>query len=504
MWFTGRPLAQGGSSNDGYITGNQYVDKFNKYLGGNAGANPVQAINSAAGIAKPTGGPALAFDDEEGGTPAASTAPTGSGTLSFGGNNDGSGKKDNRFGLGDLFGASDETKDKMHGIGARLVRAAAALSAGVNPAQAAQFNTLGKSLEDQNKTDYQYTMGPNGQLVKINKDTGEVNFATLPGGGKGSFGIVMGKDSVGNPTPIGKINHSTGEYSPYGAGGAQATTSPYGENVTPENPYGLPADIESLKDKGPAGNALYNQLQGIKAGNIQYPTGSRVNKQMEMLRNAASTYFPDLNQNDFAARKRYQEDNNKQTPGSIGGNKIALNHSYNVLSQISDKMVALDNSDSAYVPAGMQGTYNNIRNQSNAKHPAANSLDTQLGPALAGETGKLYYGQGAGGQAEREKISKGLTSYGTKSDQISGLETALTTLEAREADIDNQAKQAYGKDADKYAARSADGHRDIEKLKKNIGILKGELNKDGTPKSIPQTNTATPQLGGGWSYLGSK
>ena len=30
----------------------------------------------------------------------------------------------------------------MHGIGARLVRAAAALSAGVNPAQSAQFNAL--------------------------------------------------------------------------------------------------------------------------------------------------------------------------------------------------------------------------------------------------------------------------------------------------------------------------------------------------------------------------
>jgi hypothetical protein len=159
------------------------------------GSGGVAAINRAAG-----GGPQQAA----------------SGTLAFSGDSDGSGKQDNRFGLGDLFGASDETKAKMHGIGARLVRAAAALSAGVNPSQAAQFNTLGKSLEEQNKTDYQYMMGPNGQLIKINKDTGAVNFATLPGGGKGSFGIVMGKDAEGNPTPIGKINHSTGEYSPYG------------------------------------------------------------------------------------------------------------------------------------------------------------------------------------------------------------------------------------------------------------------------------------------------
>lgn len=33
VWFTGRPLAQGGRSSDGYITGNQYVDRFNKAMG---------------------------------------------------------------------------------------------------------------------------------------------------------------------------------------------------------------------------------------------------------------------------------------------------------------------------------------------------------------------------------------------------------------------------------------------------------------------------------------
>lgn len=485
-WFTGRPQAQGGGASDGNITGNQYVDKFNKYLG-----QPM----------------AFAGDDDGSAAPAAAARPTG-GALSFGGD-DGdnvASRSDNRLSIGSLFGASDATNAKLHGIGAQLTRAAAALSSGVNPAQSGQLNAAAKAAEDANQPNMQYVMGPNGQLIRINKDTGEASFATLPGGGKGNFGVVMGKDAQGNPVPVGKIDHNTGDYTPYNGGTAgQSQKSAYGEDVTQDNPYGLPGDIEGLKSAGAAGQSLYNQLQGIKSGNIQYPTGSRVNKQMEQLRNAAAYYFPDLNANDFAARKRYQEENVKQTPGSIGGNKIALNHSYNVLGQISDKMVALNNSDNGYIPAGIQGMYNSAKNQRPANHAAANSLDTQLMPALAGETGKLYYGQGAGGQAEREKISKGLTSYGTKQDQISGLETALNTLQAREDDIDNAARQAYGKDWEKYSARSDAGHKDIEKLKRNIGILKGELNKDGTPKSIPQA--AAPQqssLPQGWNYLGSK
>lgn len=47
IWFTGRPLAQGGRSSDGYITGNQYVDRFNKAMG-----TPSQAM----AFAGPDGG----------------------------------------------------------------------------------------------------------------------------------------------------------------------------------------------------------------------------------------------------------------------------------------------------------------------------------------------------------------------------------------------------------------------------------------------------------------
>lgn len=66
VWFTGKPLAQGGNRSDGYITGNQYVDKFNKAMGApssqpmsfagpdnGSSANPAVAAMSAALQGKP-------------------------------------------------------------------------------------------------------------------------------------------------------------------------------------------------------------------------------------------------------------------------------------------------------------------------------------------------------------------------------------------------------------------------------------------------------------------
>lgn len=38
VWFTGKPLAQGAGRSDGYINGQQYVDRFNKAMGGPGGS----------------------------------------------------------------------------------------------------------------------------------------------------------------------------------------------------------------------------------------------------------------------------------------------------------------------------------------------------------------------------------------------------------------------------------------------------------------------------------
>ena len=63
MWFSGRPMAQAGNSSDGYNTVPQYIQKFNKALGQDAGA--LSAIENAAptGNQMPPG--ALAFSGEQ-------------------------------------------------------------------------------------------------------------------------------------------------------------------------------------------------------------------------------------------------------------------------------------------------------------------------------------------------------------------------------------------------------------------------------------------------------
>jgi hypothetical protein len=332
MWFTGRPLAQGGKSSDGYITGNQYVDRFNRALGG-----PVDAINQQAGIQPQQPQQALGFSGD------AASGPT-SGTLKFA-DDGGSGKQDNRYGLGDLFGASDETKAKMHGIGARLVRAAAALSAGVNPGQAAQFNALGKSLEDQNKTDYQYQMGPNGQLIKINKDTGEVSFATLPGGGKGSFGVVMGKDpTTGAPMPIGKINHSTGEFTRYGGQQAQAQQGPQiggDPSLTGE---------DRLNSMSPQDQKDVQSIIEGRDPRVLSSMSLRNNPRLNALLESAKAVDPTLDLNKIKNRQVYWADQGKASPSSWGGIMRRSGIGLDQLDKSIDNMGKLGNTSSSFGP----------------------------------------------------------------------------------------------------------------------------------------------------------
>src|SRR4051812_12986198 len=48
VWFTGRPQAQGGSSSDGYINGNEYVSRFNKGVSAYSGDDGSSAASAPA------------------------------------------------------------------------------------------------------------------------------------------------------------------------------------------------------------------------------------------------------------------------------------------------------------------------------------------------------------------------------------------------------------------------------------------------------------------------
>lgn len=484
----------------GYATDPNYGASVLRIAQGFPGGDGVSAINGAAGI-KRQGGPALAFagngeeDDSElpaGAQPTSGSLPAAqptSGQLKFS-DDGGSGKQDNRFGLGDLFGASDETKAKMHGIGARLVRAAAALSSGVNPNQSSQLNALGKSLEEQNKTDYQYTMGPNGQLVKINKDTGEVSFATLPGGGKGSFGIVMGKDpTTGSPMPIGKINHNTGEYSPYG--GQQGTAQAQEEQ---------PTTMDDLRSLNPT---RANAAQAVLDGAVSLPKiNTRSTPEQRQLRNdvLAIGATKGLDESKFTARNTIYKNLNNKSASQLGGQLTQLGHSGDIMAQLSEDAEGLHNSSyriANSIPAA-------LGNNSPAFQEYAGKAAgfDQKADGLIGELSKLYNGSQGGGVTERAIMRQNTPRASDPPEIIASKMQALRDLyESRMHEMKQQIAAPFGDDADsvleRYLPKTAQAS--LDRTAASIGNLHTGKKSEATAKS-----QEAPKLDGGWKYLGSK
>ena len=226
-WFTGRPLAQGGRSSDGYITGNQYVDKFNKYLGG---GSAVDAVNAAAGV-KPQGdGGALSFagEDAQAGGGNATPAP------------------------GILFQGEGDNKAAV--LGSMLANAGAALAGISNPNAGANLRGLAQNIAAGGKSKYQYQMGANGQLVRINNETGTVDSISIPGAQREqkTFGNVSITDPITGLTRTGARDMTTGKIqwdeptsSPSGGGGAAAPAQ--GATLTMPDGSPLPPGVNLVE-----------------------------------------------------------------------------------------------------------------------------------------------------------------------------------------------------------------------------------------------------------------
>jgi hypothetical protein len=476
MWFTGRPLAKGGSSSDGYITGNQYVDKFNKHLG--QGGGGVTAINQAMGLIPGSGNQAMAFsgDDGEGGGDGAGAANTKSGTLSFGGNSDGSGKQDNRFGLGDLFGASDETKAKMHGIGARLVRAAAALSAGVNPGQSAQLNALGKSLEEQNKTDYQYTMGPNGQLVKINKDTGEVSFATLPGGGKPNYHVVPYKDADGNPQ-FKMFDMNTGK--PVSGGDTAPATAgpPIGgdPNLTGQERYdSLTSDEKKQMDAWKAGTGIQPSQYSMR----QPKTAKLVE--------AANAIGIDMTK--YGERQAFLKGMASKSPTGAGGQFISAPTVMDHLLNVANDYVTLGNSSGGGYSTGaaIANAYKDMRGGTTRE---AQQTSADRNSDTASKEIVSFLTRGHGGVSERQDThAKLYMPRAAPEVQAAALEAYRKQVADRFYELYDGAKGSVGEDHPEIVKAEAAFKAKDEALQQKIADLKaGKF-----PGTAAKPDAATP------------
>jgi hypothetical protein len=366
-WFTGRPLAQGGKSSDGYITGNQYVDKFNRYLGQGG---------SAAGM--PQGALALSGD----GAQPQAAAPTNT-----------------QDAPGVLF--QGEGPNKTMQLGAMLANAGAAIAGISNPGAGANLRAIAQGLSTQGQGKYQYQMGANGQLVRINKETGTVDSIAIPGGQKGNYHVVMGKDANGTPTPIGKFNQDDGTFSPYGKQGAGAQTGPQiggdptltGEDrfnsMTPQDQKDVQAIIEGRDPRVLSSLSLKNN--------------PKLNAQLE----AAKAVDPALDMNKIKNRQVYWADQGKASPSSWGGIMRRSGIAIDQLDKSIDNMGKLENTSSALGP-----TASSIENRmvfgKNATKRAAivKELETNAQNAST-DINSLQQGSHGTG-AERESIKGGL------------------------------------------------------------------------------------------------
>jgi hypothetical protein len=469
MWFSGRPMAQAGNSSDGYNTVPQYIQKFNKALGQDGGA--LSAINSAAGT-NPQDLPAGALGF--------AAAGQGGGALS-------NPQAQQAADSGVLF--QGEQPNKLHTIGSTLANVGAAIAGISNPSQGANLRAIAQGIDAQNTGNFQYQMGPNGQLLRINKKTSAVDSIAIPDGQKESFKPIMGKDDSGNPTLLGSYNATTGEYKPVGGVNAAANATPIGgdPNLTGQDRY----DSLTSDEK--------KQIDAWKAGTgIQPSQYSMRNPKVGKLVDAANAIGIDMSK--YGARQAMVRDLAKSTPGSAGGQLDSSAAMIDHVTDLADDYIKLHNT------GGYGGSVVNAAK--NAMTPSGSERDQVLKSIathsmnFSGEVTKQLAGA-PGGQEERQRRVDLINQpRGAPATQAAALEAELSdAINKRQATLD-RVKDTMGED---YISQNPRLQKQAEKLelakKKLLELRNGPAIKDTTQKNTAAPAAAMPD---GWSYLGSK
>jgi hypothetical protein len=397
MWFTGRPLAQGGNSNDGYITGNQYVDRFNKALPNGGGA--LAAIQNAA----PTGAsmPPGALGYAANGSSAPATAPPAA---------------DNNSGV--LF--QGEAPNKLHTIGSTLTNIGASLASINNPAQANALRAQAKGIEDQMTAgNYTYQMGANGQLLRINKQDGTVDSKAIPDAQKEKFRPIMGRDANNNPTMVGTFNEGTGEYKPNGGG----------TNAAPGPQFGGDPNLEGADRLASMSPEDRRMAEAFRDGRGPPVTSLTLrNPKFAAQWAGAQAAFPGLDTNTHAARKKFLEGKAVSNPTSYGGliqrSEIALDQ----LDKTLESYGKLGNTDSMLgVTAAKAENY--AKSAGTEKGKLFQELKTNSSNAASDINSVQNGGRGTG--AEREHIANALNlPYDSHKVQSGAVQAHLDALKS--------------------------------------------------------------------------
>lgn len=466
MWFSGRPVAQAGNSSDGYNTVPQYIQKFNKALGQDGGG-ALSAIENAA--------------------PSGTSMPPGA--LGFAAAGQGGSAPQQQASNGVLF--QGEQPNKLHGIGATLANVGAAIAGISNPSQANSLRGIAQGIEAQSHGKFQYQMGPNGQLLRINKETNAVDSISIPDAQKESYKPIMGKDDMGNPTLLGSYNEKTGEYKPVGGGNAATPGPTFGgdPNLTGQERYA------TLKPEEQRQIDAWHEGTGIQPS--QY--SMRNNPKLVKLMDAAQAVYPDMDFQKYGERQQFLRGYGNKAPSAFGGQLVSIEHTAELVGQQADRYAKLGNSSGGIGGYGATATnYGKNLVGGNARAATLNEIKG-ASETLSGEYQTMITRGKGGGQAERAEyagnVNKGLAAPEV---QAAGLQVMLDGLKARHNEIVEAAKSAAGQTwLEKHPDVEKKITETMQKVQTKIDALnsKSKTKADDAPAAKP---AAAPPIPSGW------
>jgi hypothetical protein len=344
-------------------------------------------------------------------------------------------------------------------------------------------------------------MGPNGQLVRINKDDGTVDSREIPGAQKGNFHAIMDKDANGNAVYRGRVNLDTNVFEP--AAGAQA--QPQGPQIGGDPNLEGQERLESMSPEDRRMAIAINEGRGPPITQL-----SLRNPKLRAQFEGAQAAFPGLDLNTAAGLKTFSQEEAKGGPGAWGGLLRRGNTSLDLLDKTLDNFGQLANGTSRFGSTAAQAE-NYAHHSGNQK--SANiirELETNAGNTASDINSLQNGGRGTG--TEREHIKSGLNvPYAAPSEQAAAVRAHVNALESALNELYKQKSALVGKDRLDKDERYQEYRKRLEATKKKLGQLEDgdfsfapEAKNPNAKATAAATPAAKSTLPDGWSYLGTK
>src|SRR5882672_3068492 len=282
-----------------------------------------------------------------------------------------------------------------------------------------------------------------------------------------------------------------------GAGGTNlqggTTTGMFAPGVTSETFNHGAVGEDYLKQFSSEAQAA---IKGYLAGNTTQ-TGRQM--PVQLLKMAAQKYGMDIGMpgDDSAITQRKVWANSLgDTQKGVGlqakGFQRGLEHALS----LSDSLVKLGNTNGmGFEPAAEW--INSAKNLTGAQTAIKNNIQAKS-QALAGEVGKLYSGNTGGGVHERQATQQNLgKSYQSPVAASGGLEATIDLMEGGLRTLEQRRDELFpGGNAPKGSNfRGPQQEATLEKIRRNIAILKGEATAEGAGAGSGAAGSASPRTG---------